>query len=371
MKKIKQESKRFKQLISEQLGTGFNCETSATATIPCWTACNQRGTQSDHAQSVQVNVEVGGCACVNNQFGAGQFPDLLSCEAALPGCCSQTQQQNKVSIWRCEDERGCKEEKLPNSHAAMDILTTENGVYKTKKECGNKCGRKDLDYDKKDKDNVDSFGIKKLKENFYSQYDRLFLTEQKGSAGSTNQPCGNPIPNASNACEQCGFWETHQPCTNLSCWTDCPNPFPITIGATNQNQSCEDFTYYPGPYTGPACYHTNCDPPYFSSEPTCSNSQNQVICWTDCPNYPQTDPATSQTFSQGTNCGSGAASGYPRWDEPNCGMMWYMVRCWTDCPNGGGSASNALFGQNTGNPAQCGDISWGSQNYPNTQEPSC
>ena len=52
-------------------------------------------------------------------------------------------------------------------------------------------------------------------------------------------------------------------------------------------------------------------------------------------------------------------------------MMWYMVRCWTDCPNGGGSASNALFGQNTGNPAQCGDISWGSQNYPNTQEPSC
>lgn len=366
MGKIKKNSKRFKQLIGEQLGTGFNCEQSPTATISCWTDYDQPG---DPPQSLPVNVEVSGCECVPNQFGAGDFPDLTSCQAALPGCCSQTQQQNKVSIWRCENERGCREEKLPNSHIAMDILSSEKYVYKSENECRKSCGKKDLDYDKIDKDM--DFGVEKLKENFYSQYDRLFLNEVKGGGSSTNRPCGTPVINASNACEQCGFWETQQQGTNLSCWSDCPNPFPINICAINQNQTCESFTgSYPGPCTGGACYHSNCDPPYFSSEPTCSNSSTQVICWTHCPNYPYTDPATSQTFPQGTDCGSGAASGHPRWDEPDCGMMWYMVRCWTDCPSGGGPATSALFGQTTGNPAQCGDQSWGSQNYPNTQQPS-
>lgn len=57
-REIREESKRFKELISEQLGSGFNCE--ADPTTPS------------------------GFACTQNQFGAGQFPTLAACQAA--GC---------------------------------------------------------------------------------------------------------------------------------------------------------------------------------------------------------------------------------------------------------------------------------------------
>ena len=55
---IKEETNRFKQLISEQLGSGYNCETDLSSPS--------------------------GTACVQNQFGAGQFPDLPTCLAS--GC---------------------------------------------------------------------------------------------------------------------------------------------------------------------------------------------------------------------------------------------------------------------------------------------
>ena len=357
-KNITEQQDRFLELITEQGFNGYDCiDGVCTGVSPpnwgawptlgmcqancqlltCWTDCNQPG---DPPQSIQVDV-------------------VISSAAPSP--------RRKVTIFRCVDGRGCKPEEYPSLHIANDILSTEPDTFKTLRDCKTKCEEEDIktDIDYEEEDVI----VKTLREGFYSEYNRLFLNEGGGS--SSPRPCGTPVPNASSPCEQCGFWDTQQVCTNLSCWSDCPNPFPISICATNQNQTCESFTgTYPGPCTGPACYHSNCDPPYFSSEPTCSNSQSQVICWTHCPNYPQTDPATSQNFPQGTTCGVGAASGHPRWNEPDCGMMWYMVRCWTDCPSGGGPATSALFGQTTGNPAQCGDPAWGSQNYPNTQQPT-
>ena len=55
---IKEETNRFKQLISEQLGSGWNCEVDTTSPS--------------------------GFLCVQNQFGAGQYVSQAACQAA--GC---------------------------------------------------------------------------------------------------------------------------------------------------------------------------------------------------------------------------------------------------------------------------------------------
>ena len=55
---VREETNRFKQLVSEQLGTGFNCVSDPTSSS--------------------------GFMCINNQFGSGQFPTLAACQAA--GC---------------------------------------------------------------------------------------------------------------------------------------------------------------------------------------------------------------------------------------------------------------------------------------------
>mgnify|MGYP003632278246 FL=1 len=374
MKKIKQESKRFKQLIGEQLGTGFNCETSATATIPCWTPKNEPG---DPHQSIQVDVTVGGCECVNNQFGAGQFPDLLSCQAALPGCCSQA--KKGVSIFRCEKDVECKEEKYPNAHAAKDILTTERGVYKTKKECYSKCRgvRKDVDKDMVDNDKIDKDvvgGIEELRENFYSQYSRLFLTEQKGgngAGGTTTRACKTSqplIPNPTTPCEQCGYHDTQQSNSQFSCWSECPTPLQVTVtcpvtsgldctnfpivGSWATNSQGQDECWVQGgggPIVGGQLDNTNV---WSLSEPTCANSQTQVVCWTNCTGMPpNVIPSQSQSFPAGTICGTGTSPYNHNYDVV-CSSQQSSIRCYTGCPDlnvNGGVAWNSLFNMNFNN----------------------
>ena len=378
MKKINQESKRFKQLISEQLGTGFNCETSATATIPCWTPMNEPG---DPPTSIQVDVTVGGCACVANQIGQGQFPDILSCEAALPGCCSQAR---KASIWRCNDE-GCKEEKYPNKHAAMDILTTEMDVYKTKKECHNRCKyvKKDDDIDidiiDKDKTGKDvEGGIEGLRENFYSHYGRLFLTERGGSSSGGNGTCHNSpspfnlSPNTSSQCEMCGYFDSQQSSSQFTCWSDCPTPLTVTVTCpVTSGLGCSNFPwgnswYQSGPNQcwiqgggGPAVNQILSNTTGWSTvEPTCSNSSTQVLCWTNCTGWPpNVIPSQSQAFPAGTICGTGTSPYNHNYDVV-CSSQQGHVRCYTECPDlgvNGGMAWNSLFNMNWGGTTPCWD----------------
>jgi len=384
MKKIKQESKRFNQLIGEQLGTGFNCETSATATIPCWTPMNEVG---DPPTSIQVDVEVGGCECTANQFGAGQFPDLLSCESALPGCCSQA--KKGVSLFRCEKDVGCKEEKYPNAHAAKDILTTERGVYKTKKECYNKCEDRrndvdkdtiDRDVDKIDKDVVGD--IQGLRENFYSHYSRLFLTEQKGGSGGSgcnvacqNSPSAlNPNPNTSSQCEMCGYFDNQQSSSQFTCWSDCPTPVTVTVtcpvtsgldcsnfpilGSWSTSNTGDDECWVQGgggPVVNQQISNTNV---WSTMEPTCSNSSTQVVCWTNCTGWPpNVIPSQSQSFPAGTICGTGTSPYNHNYDVV-CQSQQGQVRCYTGCPDSGvngGMAWNSLFNMNWGGTIPCWD----------------
>ena len=398
------ELKHIRGLINEQGGSGYNCENTSTATISCWTPKNEPG---DPGQSIQVDVIVGGCECKPNLIGPGQFPDLLSCQAALPGCCSQ---QNKVSIWRCNKGLGCKEEKQPNEHAAMDILTTEKDVYKTKKECYKICGEGDSNPDKDiiDKDIIDKSvdgGIEGLRENFYSQYSRLFLTEAPGGGGGggTTRACKTThalIPNPSTPCEQCGYHDTQQSDSQFTCWSECP--FPLLVYVTCPVTSGLDCTNFPivgywatntqgqdecwvqgggGPVVGGQLDNTNV---WSLSEPTCANSQTQVVCWTNCTGMPpNVIPSQSQGFPAGTVCGASTAP-YIRNYDVVCSSQQGSIRCYTECPDlgvNGGAAWNSLFNMNWGGTTPCWDqqMNQGVTLYtgtawvpaPHTQNPYC
>jgi len=426
---ILSEIKHIRGLIKEQTGSGYNCEVDSSATIPCWTPQNEPG---DPPVSIQVDVEVGGCECKPNLLGPGQFPDLLSCQAALPGCCQQAKKGN--SIWRCMKDMGCKEEKYPNSHAANDILMTEKNVYKTNKECIQICGGdletcckwcnskkgipptgckdwmcKDCKGFSKPDDVVDTpipvttdINIEKITENFYTQYNKLFLTEATGGGGGggTTRPCKTThalIPNPSTPCEQCGYHDTQQSNSQFTCWTECPTPllvyvtcpvtsgldctnFPIVGGWATNTQGQDECWIQGGggPSVNQQISNTNV---WSAAEPTCSNSGSQVVCWTNCGGTPGNyTPSQSQTFPAGTVCGTNTAP-YIRNYDVVCSSQQGQITCYSECPTGGGPSFSTNWQMNYGLPAWCWDTylnqAWAAWNgsawipQPYTQNPYC